>query len=109
MEVGGVGVRISRFYGRSFGEGGGHDKSIGGGSRIESGVGWWAPRILHLEGEAGCSILTIAPKTKWWRSSERWYRTLTSAHLIRADAELALIFLTTPYGTYNTTSAPSGR
>lgn len=39
VEVSGVGVRIGGFHGRSFGESGGHDKSIGGGSRIETGIG----------------------------------------------------------------------
>ena len=38
VEVGGVGVRINGFYGRSFGEGGCHVKSIGGGSSTEAGV-----------------------------------------------------------------------
>ena len=39
VELGGVGVRSGGFYGRSFGEGSGHDKSIGGGSRTETGIG----------------------------------------------------------------------
>lgn len=62
MEVGGVGVRIGGCYDRGFGKGGVHDKSIRGAFRTETGIGSCAPQILHLEGEAGCNILTIGFK-----------------------------------------------
>ena len=39
VEVGAVGVRPGGLYGRRLGESGGHGKSIGGGSRTESGIG----------------------------------------------------------------------
>ena len=39
VEVGGVGVWTGGFDGRSLGEVGGHDESIGGGCRTEAGIG----------------------------------------------------------------------
>ena len=48
--------------------------------------------MLHLESKADCSILTSCSEDEVVKR-DRMYRTLTSAHLIRADAELALIIL----------------